>query len=317
MAAAVSGQSCPVVATTGVVNLFSKVDTLKKISEVTTAIFDFLEHMGHKLGNACKALGTTLSHFVDLCSVVAVLKHIKNWTCPEDGKMLWQQAWQGVVSMVCLTAYDVLTFVKFLGTTLKVFDIGLALTPVKLGINAFLGTFALFDTWVKANKLVANSSEMDELQQTRKMCAEIKQDFDNGRSPNLTQRSTDLDAQIKVHTASGDQKKLKTVEKMKSLVDDWIQNAGRTLGMQAERKIEILDPQIANLKISNTKTWVGIAANVTLIALMALCIVTAFVAPAWVTMAVLLGSAITANALDLTTSVVDEYLVPQQVPVEV
>lgn len=306
--------------TDGVTNLVSNVFILKKIALVTTGIFDLIEHTWVSLGHGLKALGSTLKHFIDLCSIVTLFKRFKDWTRPDsNGKMLWQKTWQDIVGMIGLTGYDLLTFVKFLGTTLSVVNLGAALNPVKVATAASLAVFGIFDIWLKIKTLCSNKAAITESNKKIKETEEIIKEIDNRPLPLVfswqprvrdffqkkiaffTQVAQEVTDQKEKRRALNEANRLSTI----SFGQDY---QGAKKRFEAYIKAEKVT--IYNAEISNKKAWVGIARSVALVALMALSIFATLITPTWLTLATVIGTATLTSTLDFTTSILDEFLKP-------
>lgn len=309
------------------VGVVSKVEGWKQISDLALVVFAFMDHVWKVVSPTLTTFGTCLSTMLDLASIIDVMKRVKNWACPdEDGQMLWQKAWQNIAAMSCVTAHHALNFITFLGTTLKVFNLGAALLPVSILNHLSNAGYGVFDVWTTKIKINETNSKIDKLAHAKekwaaraKMYAEIdkaKPEEVAAFQALMEKQKTAWKEKVTVLKSSGENDKKISQAMAKATQWTVLQQVSTETDLKAfcSKKVELLDTKISNEKREKTKSWAAIAFDVALVALSVFAIVMAFVTPIWMATTIFLAVAFVTSGLELTGSFLDEILKPKELP---
>ena len=136
---------------------------LSKISYAVLSIFELLEHLGKPISSAWRKIGDSLQGFDELMGIMALVKRIKKWTVREDGKWVWERGWEEISSASCSTVSTLISFICYLGTTLKVYALGMVLVPLKIIKNAMSIVSNALDIWDNAKKLLLTANKTAEV----------------------------------------------------------------------------------------------------------------------------------------------------------
>jgi hypothetical protein len=308
------------------VGVVSKVEGWKQISDLALVVFAFMEHVWRVVTPTLTTFGTCLSTMLDLASIIDVMKRVKNWACPdEDGQMLWQKAWQNIAAMSCVTAHHALNFITFLGTTLKVFNLGAALLPVSILNHLSNAGYGVFDVWTTKIKINETNNKIDKLAQAKekwaaraRMFAIAEKEIPREGLAKWTKLVGDQKAawkdKVTVLKASGESAKLS--QAMAKATQWTILQKAEVSDVKAfcNKKVELLDTKIVNEKKEKTKSWAAIAFDVALVALSVFAIVMACITPIWIATTIFLAVAFVTSGLELTGSFLDEILKPKELP---
>jgi hypothetical protein len=299
--------------------VFTSTDGFTKVAQLAADIFSIIEAMCIAFAESIKAVGTTLKAFLDLTSIVSLFKRCKEWFLPdEDGKMFWQRAWQAVASLACLTGSNILTFINFLATTLKVVNLGKALAPCALLGNVLTIFSSSFDIWQSANKLSDVSAKTAKAVAAKEEWSGLVKDLSAG-SPlpqkwigTIQKQKAIWDRCIK-NCQNGDVTKLQHAQSERACWEALEKNPdGAEAKAFCNRNIVKLEVELDQHRITKIKNWVYIAASVALIALTIICIVMSVVTPAGILIALLVAG-VAASVSDLTSYLLDEFLKPRKV----
>lgn len=295
----------------GSATLLNSTDGLTRISEFTLSVFSLFEHFFKTLPDGVLRFGKSLDNFLDLTPIVSIAKRCKNWfVSDKDGKMLWHKAWYKITSTSCLTAANAISFIKFLSTTLKVFELGKALLPLSIASNALTAGFALFDLVDSANDLNEN------FQHSAKMKHGLKKWEGRVKTINPDDFKELVAKQQVIWTnkaAVESPEKEKAVAKLKQWTDASKLTSDAEIKEFCSKKVSQINTVLENNTGERTKSWLTIANNIALIALMALSIALTFVIPpAGLILATLL-TAVATSGLDVAGFFAEQFIKPKDV----
>lgn len=316
--------SCCSIGIAATTNVVSSSDGLNKISQLALDIFAIIEHTWTSLCAGLTTLAVCFKSVVDVTNIVNLIKRVRDWATPdEDGKMVWEKAWQSIASTIGLTGYNALTVVVFLATTLKVFSLGAALAPVVVATSIFLIGHAVFDFWSNANKISETNDSIKKLTENKDGWSKLFQSI-SGKQPLpdswnkfVQDRKAIWERKVtNLQGAQGDKEKLALALKLKAKWEaiEKCDDSAKIKGF-CGKTVEVLEAKIANQKTSKAKTWITIAFEIALIAQSVFTAVAAFVAPVGLAMALFLAVAITTGILDLSTNFAEELFKPKALPI--
>lgn len=300
---------------TGGKAILNSTDGATRVAELVLGVFAAIGHFFKTLPESLVRLGDGLATFLDLASIVSIVKRCKDWFVSDEGKMMWQKAWHQIAATACLTGAHIINFVKFLSTTLKAFSLGKILAPLSIVGNSLMVGFGVFD-------LIGNSIRHREItKEMPKALAKLAawEQKANG-APNQVEWQTlvtdkvDLWKQrVEKYTKTNDPK----LESATKMLSQW--NAGVACKDDASvkafcgKKVEQLKVVVDNLKTERTKKIVCIASNVALVALMLISVALAFFNPAALIVAGL-AAAILYSGIDVTEFFTDTFMNKKTVP---
>lgn len=288
-------------------------DGLSKIANVALAIFTYSRHVGMAMSAACNHIGQALEGFSELTGIISLVKSCKDWFVPdESGKMMWQKAWNEISATVCSTASNILGFLIYLATTLKVFFLGMALMPLNI-INSLMsiGSCA-FDIWDNASVLKLSSQKtpkmIDKMESWKKL-TQIREESDlpNNWISFVQKNKKMWTERITLYSSMSDKTKLAKAMSKKEGWEDLEKSSVENIRQYSSRQVVKFETQIKNQNISGGKAWMAIAVNALFIALSILSVVALFIAPGGLIVAMLLGS-IVASTADLGLFVMNKHL---------
>lgn len=134
-------------------SLVSDSEGFKKVSYLALSIFELIEKTATQIHPSLPILTEYFTTFTHAAVFVALAARIKEWTCPDDDKiMLWQKSWQSIASTVCLTASQVLTCTIFFDS-LKLIKLGRVITHISTASSLFMAGCCVFDSWCHVHTL--------------------------------------------------------------------------------------------------------------------------------------------------------------------
>lgn len=300
----------------------SSVDGMVKVAQITTDIIGIVEHGGAVIGTAAQGTLDMCATVIDANHFIGIFKRFKDWTCPdEDGKMLWDKSWQSFVSMASLTGFSITALFSSLITVLKIAGLAAARFAFSTISYVCLIGYSVFDMWNSANKISDSKAEIAKLEtfkgrwETR--ANEIAAKNDANWRPLVGQQVAKWTQKVVALTAAGPSEKLEqAVAKQNMWTHLDMCNDPAQLKAFCERKVERLSTAIENAQNTKTKSWLSVAYDVMLTALMVFCIAASFVTPVGVALTLFFVTGLVTSTMDLGNSIVDEILKKKAIPAE-
>jgi len=307
----------------GSATLLNSTDGLTRISEFSLGVFSMIAHFFKSLPESFVIFGGYLEKFVDLTCIVSIAKRCRNWfVADKDGKMLWHKAWDQITTIACLTAAQVIGFVKFLSTTLKIFELGRALLPLSIASNVLFAAFSAFDMVGNVKGLKSAESGKEKAERDQRTWASRVNMTDKQWVAKVAQQQKLWANRVITHTNANDSAKLAVA---KAKVEQWAE-ARKTISngllgtvnkplMQTfcNRKVEQLKVVASNQNTEKTKSILGIVYNVALIALMILSTIMAFLVPPAGLVIATIATAIVTSGFDVVNFFAENFMKGQEV----
>lgn len=294
--------------------ILNSTDGLSRVSELCLAIFAAIAHFAKSIPDAFVRLGDAMNTFLDLTSIVSIIKRCKDWFVADaDGKMMWHKAWHQICSTVCLTAAHVISFVKFLATTLKVFSLGRLLAPLTYAFQGFMGGFGIFELISNSIKCHKANFGLPRAEKNKLAWEHHAEGMQVKEWQTLILKKIEAcEERLRTYKQS-DPKHASAIRLLQELDSAYECTDSEEIKAFCKDKVKQLQVVVDNHKVDRTKSIVLIIYAVALTVLMAISLVLAFYNPLALIVTGLIAS-ILYSGVDVTEFMVDTFLNKTEVP---